>query len=161
MNALPSFEPPQQRPPRRKSTSRAQQRDRLRSATAPAAPQPRSRSKSNPVYAHRRRGIEVAIELITYSSLSLFGIVTIVNSIGYNWAQRGKLQHLATELQDARIRTAKVNRNFTHSFDPHAQKMVMEENSYKVAADRLQIIIANPAPAVAPNHAPAKPPVTE
>jgi hypothetical protein len=79
--------------------------------------------------------------------LSLFGIVTLVNSLGYNWAQHSKLEHLATELADARVRTAKVNRNFTRSFDPKLEQTVMEENSYKVAPDRLQIVIANPTPA--------------
>ena len=146
MNALPSFEPPEDRLPSR-TVSRSRQ-TRSNSSPAQILKRPevkrRSRVKSNPAYAHRRQGLEVSIKLVTYSSLSLFGLVTLVNSLGYNWAQQSKLGHLATELQDARFRTAKVNRNFTHSFDPQLEQTVMEENSYKVAPNRLQVVLANP-----------------
>ena len=81
------------------------------------------------------------MKLMTYSALSLFGIVTLVNSIGYNWAQQGKLQHLKTEVQDAKIRTEKINDNFSRSFDPQAQRSVMEDNSYKIAPNRRQIVL--------------------
>jgi hypothetical protein len=100
--------------------------------------------KSNPAYVHRRQGLEAVTKLVTYSTLSVFGVVTLVNSIGYNWAQHSKLQHLETELQDAKARTEKINSNFTRSFDPAVQKSVMEDNSYKVAPDRLQIFLVNP-----------------
>ena len=81
------------------------------------------------------------MKLMTYSALSVFGIVTLVNSIGYNWAQQGKLQHLKTEVQDAKIRTEKINDNFSRSFDPQAQRSVMEDNSYKIAPNRRQIVL--------------------
>jgi hypothetical protein len=148
MNALPSFEPPEYRQqPRRSSVS-------TRSiSTVPVTQSPpqvaasgRSRVKSNPAYAYRRQGLEVAIKLVTYSALSIFGIVALVNSIGYNWSQHGKLQHLATELKDAQARTEKVNSSFSRSFDPQLQRIGMAENSYKVAPDRRQIFIVNPAP---------------
>ena len=106
----------------------------------------RLRIKSNLAYAHRRQGAEVVTKLITYSGLSIFGIVTLVNSIGHNWSQQSKLQHLETELQDAKIRAEKVNNNFSRSFDPQAQKNVMQENTYKVAPDRLQIFLVNSNP---------------
>jgi hypothetical protein len=86
----------------------------------------------------------------------MFGLVTLVNSLGYNWAQHSKLEHLATELQDARVRTATVNRNFAHSFDPQLEQTVMEENSYKVAPNRLQIVIANPTIAQSAPKTPSK-----
>ena len=84
------------------------------------------------------------MKLMTYSALSVFGIVTLVNSIGYNWAQQGKLQHLKTEVQDAKIRTERINDNFSRSFDPQTQRSVMEENSYKVAPNRRQIVLIDP-----------------
>ena len=74
----------------------------------------------------------------------LFGIITLVNSIGYNYVQRSKLQHIETEVQDAKIRADKVNAKFTRSFDPQAQSSIMQENSYKVAPDRLPIFLVNP-----------------
>jgi hypothetical protein len=152
MSALPSFEPLEDRSPAQplrrsrqsRSSSKSGRFDRPTPAIAQAS-QRKPRVKSNPAYAHRRQGLEVGVKLVTYSCLSLFGIVTLVNSLGYNWTQHSKLAHLATELADARVRTAKVNRNFARSFDPQLEQTVMEENSYKVAPDRLQIVIANPS----------------
>jgi hypothetical protein len=109
-------------------------------STGEAAPMP---IKINPAYAHRRQGLEAIAKLVTYSTLSVFGMVTLANSIGYNWSQRSKLQHLETELQEAKLRTEKVHGNFSRSFDPQAQKDVMAENSYKVAPDRLQIFLVD------------------
>lgn len=151
MNALPAYEPPEHRLPPHKAKSSQQLQRSARPSAIATAPTPqkstrtRSRVNSHPIYAHRRQGLEVTIKLVTYSALSLFGIVTLIQSIGYNWAQHTKLQYLATELQDARIRTAQVNHNFSRSFAPELEKRVMEENSYKVAPDRVQIVIANPA----------------
>jgi hypothetical protein len=151
MSALPSFEPVENRSPaqplRRSRSTRShgtpQHGDRPPTVTTqPLHRKPRT--KSSLAYAHRRQGLEVGVKLITYSCLSLFGVVTLINSLGYNWAQHSKLEHLATELADARVRTAKVNDNFTRSFDPQLEQTVMEENSYKVAPDKLQIVIANP-----------------
>ncbi len=141
MNALPSFEPPQHSPQRPKRRPRPQ--------TAPTTPQsvatpPQSRVKSNPVYAHRRRGLEAMAKLVTYSSLSLFGLVTLINSIGYNLTQSGKLQTLETELQDTKTRTDKINQDFMRDFDPTQEKVVMQENTYKVAPDSLQILLVSP-----------------
>ena len=111
-----------------------------------AAPRPRSRPKSNPAYAHRRQGLELITKSVAYSILSVFGVVTLVNSIGYSFSQRSKLQHLELEVHDTKIRTEQTTNNFNRSFDPQAQKSVMAENSYKVAPDRLQIFLVNPRP---------------
>jgi exo-beta-1,3-glucanase (GH17 family) len=101
--------------------------------------------KVNRVYAHRQQGLEVVTKLLTYTALSIVGGVTLVNLFSYNYAQHQKLQHLETELQDAKIRTQKVTNNLNRSFDPQAQKSVMQENTYKVAPDRLQIFLVDPA----------------
>jgi hypothetical protein len=149
MNALPSFDPPKRHSPSRKS-SRARSTQMGTSTLDPNITKvhttttirsPRERSK--PTYAHRRQGLEVATKLVTYSTLSIFGMITLVNSIGYHYVQRSKLQHIETEVQDAKIRADKVNNNFTRSFDPHSQASVMQENSYKVAPDRLPIFLVN------------------
>jgi hypothetical protein len=148
MNAQHSFEPPEQSIQRRRSAA-SQQLDRLegvplnRSKTG-LSPRKRSRAKVNPAYAHRRQGLEAGMKLVTYSALSVFGVVTLVNSIGYNWAQHGKLQHLKTEVQDAKLRTEKINHNFSRSFDPQVQGSVMEDNSYKIAPNRRQIVLIEP-----------------
>jgi hypothetical protein len=147
MNALPSFDPPKHSSPlptvRAVRSPRTAAVDSHRSVP-PAAP--RQRLKSKPTYAHRRQGLEVVTKLVTYSTLSIFGTITLVNSIGYNHSQRSKLQHLETELQDAKIRTEKVNSNFVRSFDPQAEQNLLQENSYKVAPDRLQIFLVHPTP---------------
>ncbi len=155
MNALPSFEPPQQHPRRRKTT--VSQQSHINSAASHTATPERSpaqyfktapkstRLKVNPAYAHRRQGLEAVTKLVTYSTLSVFGLITLVNSIGYNWSQRNKLQHLSTELQDTKVRTEKVNNNFSRAFAPESQTSMMQENSYKIAPDRLQIFLVNPS----------------
>jgi hypothetical protein len=153
MNALPSFEPPKHSPQRRKATALRQPHHPKVAPTAhPSShPQKRSRVKSNSVYAHRRQGLEAIAKVVTYSSLSLFGLVTLIQSIGYNCSQHGKLQYLETALKDTQQRSEKVKGNFTRSFDPESQQSVMEENTYKVAPDRLQILIVNhPADRPAP-----------
>jgi hypothetical protein len=148
MNAQHSFEPPEQ-PAQRRASSASPQLDRFpgdplgRNRTG-LSPRKRSRVKVHPAHAHRRQGLEAGVKLVTYSALSVFGIVTLVNSIGYNWSQQGKLQHLRTEVQDAKIRTEKINNNFSRSFDPQAQTSVMEENSYKIAPNRRQIVLIDP-----------------
>jgi hypothetical protein len=160
MNALPSFEPPTYSRKTRKSSgdrstsSPTTAVDNTPTATQAAAPRPRSRPKSNPAYAHRRQGLELITKSVAYSILSVFGVVTLVNSIGYSFVQRNKLQHLETEVHDTQIRTEKTTINFNRSFDPQAQKNVMAENSYKVAPDRLQIFLVNSSPdkPLANNH---------
>jgi hypothetical protein len=144
MNALPSFDPPKHSQPKKSRAERA-----IRTTTvepqksAPVAPRQRVRS-NNSAYAHRRQGLEAITKVVTYSTLSIVGAIALVGSIGYNYSQRGKLQHLEAELQDAKIRTEHINSNFIRSFDPQAQASVMQENSYKVAPDRLQIFLVNP-----------------
>ena len=150
MNAQHSFEPPEYSVQRRRSSASQQldqfEGDPLGRNRTGLSPRKRSRAKVNPAYAHRRQGLEAGVKLMTYSALSVFGIVTLVNSIGYNWAQQGKLQHLKTEVQDAKIRTEKINSNFSRSFDPQAQRSVMEDNSYKIAPNRRQIVLMEPRP---------------
>ena len=148
MNALPSFEPPQhQRQPQK---SRGLQQPNGLGGANPSKRSKRSPVKLNRAYAHRRQGLELVTKLVTYSTLSIFGTVTLVNSIGYNWAQHSKLQHLETELQDAKIRTEKINNDFSRSFAPESQQSVMQENSYKTAPDRLEIFLVNSPGASAP-----------
>ncbi len=149
MNAQHSFEPPEYSIQRRRASA-SQQLDRLQgdplsNRKIGSSPRKRSRAKVNPAYAHRRQGLEAGVKLFTYSALSVFGIVTLVNSIGYNWSLHGKVQHLKTEVQDAKIRTEKINSNFSRSFDPHAQRSVMEDNSYKVDPNRLKIVLMEPS----------------
>ncbi|WP_295622142.1 hypothetical protein [Chamaesiphon sp. GL140_3_metabinner_50] len=153
MNAQPSFDPPKHRSPSR--TSRRARSVQMETSTlepsistptvrfSKGKASPTTRVRSQPTYAHRRQGLEVATKLVTYSTLSIFGIITLVNSIGYNYVQRSKLQHIETEVQDAKIRADKVNANFTRSFDPQIQSSIMQENSYKVAPDRLPIFLVN------------------
>jgi hypothetical protein len=147
MNALPSFEPPKHRQqPRKSLVSQRSLSTAPVTQSSPPVSTPSARVKSNPTYAYRRQGLEVGIKLVAYSALSILGIVTLVNSIGYNWAQHDKFQQLSTELKQAQARTEKVSTKFNRSFDPQLQRIGMAENSYKVAPDRRQIFIVNPTP---------------
>ncbi len=146
MNALPSFNPPPQSPQSRKS-ARKQSRTMTENSSSRSV---RIKPKSNPAYAYRRQGLEASVRLIAYSALSVFGLVTLVNLLGYNWSQQPKLQHIETELKDAKARTQKTNSSFNRSFDLQSQKSVMQENSYKFAADRSPIVIVTPAAAQPP-----------
>ena len=145
MNAQHSFEPPEYSIQRRRSSA-SQQLEQFQSDTpsqskTELSPRKRSRSKVKSTYAHRRQGLEAGVKLVTYSVLSVFGIVSLVNSVSNNWSLHGKVQHLKTEVQDAKIRTEKINQSFSRSFDPQAQKSMMEDNSYKIAPNRRQIIL--------------------
>jgi hypothetical protein len=148
MNAQHSFEPSEYSPQRQTGlTSRRLDRSLGHSIgrnSTRSTPRQRTRIKSHPVHAYRRQGLESVLKLATYSALSIFGVVTLFNLIGYNWSQQGKLQHLETELKDAKLRTEKINYNFARSFDPQAQKNIMEENSFKIAPDRRQIVLITP-----------------
>ena len=114
------------------------------SLQSPQSPGTNPRRVRSNAYAHRRLGLEAATKLVTYSTLSVFGAIALVSAIGYNYSQRNKLQHLEAALQDAKIRTEQVDNNFIRAFDPQAQASVMQENSYKVAPDRLQIYLTTP-----------------
>jgi hypothetical protein len=143
MNALPSFNPPpQSTQPRRRSTRKRQNPTGINIVTRLET---RVKSNSNPTYAHRRQCLEASVKLITYSALSVFGIVTLVNLLSYNWSQQSKLQHLETELKDAKARTQKINTSFNRSFDLQSQPSVMQENSYKIDPDTLPIVVVPPA----------------
>ena len=150
MNALPSFDPPQHPPQRRKATVlqplelAANPKSSLLNLQPRSSSRATARVKANPAYAHRRQGLEVVTKLVTYSTLSIFGIITLVNSIGYNWSQQQKLQHLETELQAAKVRTEKINSDFTRAFAPESQQNMMQENSYKIAPDRLEVYPIDP-----------------
>ncbi len=149
MNAQHSFEPPEYSIQRRRSSASQQldrfQGDLLGQSNTELSPRKRSKAKINSAYAHRRQGLEAGVKLVTYSMLSVFGIVTLGNSISTNWSLHSKVQRLKTEVQDAKIRTEKINHNFSRSFDPQAQKSVMEDNTYKIAPNRRQIVLI-PAP---------------
>jgi hypothetical protein len=148
MSALHSFPPPHPRSRSAKFLSASPAVGTLTVAPNPALQStPRTRVSANPAYAHRRQGLEVVTKLVTYSTLSIFGMITLVNSIAYGYSQRTKLQELAVEVQSTKVRAQKVNTNFIHAFDPQAKMNVMQENSYKVAPDQLQIFLVDPAQA--------------
>jgi hypothetical protein len=148
MNAQPSFDPPEYSPRRRISVtsqqSNQQQSGGTTQTTTVSSSRKRLRTRSHPAYAHRRQGLEATVKLVTCSALSVFGIVTLVNLIENNWSNQEKLHYLKTAVQDAKIRTEKVNTNFSRSFDPHAQQNMMEDHSYKIAPDRRQIVLVSP-----------------
>ncbi len=140
MNAQPSFQPQQSQPQPSPKTARRRS-------------QAKSKAQSMQVYAYRRQGVEVLTKIATYSTLSIFGIVTLVQLVGYNCEQHGKLQHLDTALKDSQTRTEKVASKFNRAFDPQSKTRLMERNSYKVTPERRPIIIVSPTAAkVAPSQ---------
>ena len=143
MSALPSFDPLEHSPQRQKSRGLRQPSSLPRTTSKNSSSQ-RKRVKLNSVYAYRRQGLEVFAKLVTYSTLSIFGIVTLVNLVRYNYSLHSKLPYLEAQLQDTKIRNEKINSNFSRSFDPRSQTAVMQENTYKIPPDRLQVVLIDP-----------------
>jgi hypothetical protein len=94
---------------------------------------------------HHRLALEATTKLAIYSLLSTLGVGALANLIHYNWSQQSKLHYLQSTLKTTQHRTERGNRDFIRSFDGQVTKSVMEENSYKVPADRLPIAIVDPA----------------
>jgi hypothetical protein len=82
-------------------------------------------------------------KLAIYSLLSVLSIASLVNLLHYSWTQQSKLHQLRSEVKDAKQRVAAQNADFQHSFDPRSGKVMMQENSYRIAADKQPVIIYN------------------
>jgi hypothetical protein len=82
-------------------------------------------------------------KLAIYSLLSVLSIASLVNLLHYSWTQQSKLHQLRSEVKDAKQRVAAQNAEFQHSFDPRSGKAMMQENSYRIAADKQPVIIYN------------------
>jgi hypothetical protein len=82
-------------------------------------------------------------KLVVYSLLSILGITSLTNLVVYSMNQQNKLYHLKSEVKDAKQRLATKNADFQYSFDPRVTKSLMEENSYRVAKDKLPIVPFN------------------
>ncbi len=82
-------------------------------------------------------------KLVVYLLLSILGITSLTNLVLYSTNQQNKLYHLRSEVKDAKQRIATKNADFQYSFDPRVTKSLMEENSYRVAKDKLPIVPYN------------------
>jgi hypothetical protein len=82
-------------------------------------------------------------KLVVYLLLSILGITSLTNLVAYSMNQQSKLYHLRSEVKDAKQRLATKNADFQYSFDPRVSKSLMEENSYRVAKDKLPIVPYN------------------
>jgi hypothetical protein len=82
-------------------------------------------------------------KLVVYLLLSILGITSLTNLVLYSVNQQNKLYHLRSEVKDAKQRLATKNADFQYSFDPRVTKSLMEENSYRVAKDKLPIVPYN------------------
>jgi hypothetical protein len=83
-------------------------------------------------------------KLVIYALLSIIGVTSLTNLVLYSMNQQNKLHQLKSEVKDAKQRLATKNADFQYSFDPRVTKSLMEENSYRIAADRRPIVIYNP-----------------
>jgi hypothetical protein len=82
-------------------------------------------------------------KLAIYSLLSVLSIASLVNLLHYSWTQQSKLHQLRSEVKDAKQRVAAQNADFQHSFDPRSGKVMMQENSYRIPADKQPVILYN------------------
>jgi hypothetical protein len=82
-------------------------------------------------------------KLVVYLLFSILGITSLTNLVLYSMNQQNKLYHLRSEVKDAKQRLATKNADFQYSFDPRVTKSLMEENSYRVAKDKLPIVPFN------------------
>jgi uncharacterized protein YcaQ len=83
-------------------------------------------------------------KLVVYSLLSVLGVTSLTNLVVYSMTQQNKLHQLKSEVKDAKQRVAVKSAEFQTSFDPRANKTLMQENSYRIAADQRPIITYNP-----------------
>jgi hypothetical protein len=82
-------------------------------------------------------------KLVVYLLLSILGITSLTNLVLYSMNQQSKLYHLRSEVKDAKQRLTSKSADFQYSFDPRVTKSLMEENSYRVAKDKLPIVPYN------------------
>jgi cell division protein FtsL len=108
--------------------------------TATARPR---RIPSKATVSQQQRLFASSTKLTVYLLLSILGITSLINLVLYSMNQQNKLYHLRSEVKDAKQRIATKNSDFQYSFDPRVTKSLMEENSYRVAKDKLPIVPYN------------------
>jgi hypothetical protein len=110
-------------------------------------PQPKSFKKkaSTSNTARQHKLFAASGKLALYSFLSVLSIASLVNLLHYSWTQQSKLHQLRSEVKDAKQRVAAQNAEFQHSFDPRSGKVMMQENSYRIPADKQPVILYNPS----------------
>jgi hypothetical protein len=101
------------------------------------------RVSSKVTVSQQQRLFASSTKLVIYLLLSILGITSLHNLVLYSLNQQNKLYHLRSEVKDAKQRLATKNADFRHSFDPRVTKSLMEENSYRVAKDKLPIVPYN------------------
>jgi cell division protein FtsL len=101
------------------------------------------RITSKATVSQQQRLFASSTKLVVYLLLSILGITSLTNLVIYSMNQQNKLYHLRSEVKDAKQRIATKNADFQYSFDPRVTKSLMEENSYRVAKDKLPIVPYN------------------
>jgi hypothetical protein len=104
---------------------------------------PRRLSAVKTAVSQQQRLFASSTKLVVYSLLSILGITSLTHLVDYSMDQQNKLYHLRSEVKDAKQRQAAKNSDFQYSFDPRVNKSLMEENSYRIAKDKLPIIPFN------------------
>ena len=107
---------------------------------APTRPR---RISSKATVAKQQQLFASSTKLVVYLLLSILGITSLTNLVLYSMNQQNKLYHLRSEVKDAKQRLATKNADFQYSFDPRVTKSLMEENSYRVAKDKLPLVPYN------------------
>jgi cell division protein FtsL len=102
-------------------------------------PHPR-RISAKATVSQQQRLFASSTKLGVYLLLSILGITSLTNLVVYSMNQQSKLYQLKSEVKDAKQRLATKNADFQYSFDPRVTKSLMEENSYRVAKDKLPIV---------------------
>jgi hypothetical protein len=109
----------------------------------PQAPKSLRKKARNSSTARQHKLFAATGKLAVYSMLSVLSIASLANLVHYSWTQQSKLHQLRSEVKDAKQRVAVQNTEFQHSFDPRSGKALMQENSYRVAADQQPVILYN------------------
>jgi hypothetical protein len=100
--------------------------------------------KSKASQSQQQKLFAATTKLVVFSLLSILGVTSLVNLVMYSSTQQSKLHQLKNEVKDAKQRVAAKNAEFQSSFDPRTIKTLMQENSYRVAANQRPIITYNP-----------------
>jgi hypothetical protein len=61
----------------------------------------------------------------------------------YHWSQQDKLREARTEVKLMEGRVNLLRTEFSRNFDPHAAKMVMQQQSYRLSPGQRRIVLIN------------------
>jgi hypothetical protein len=114
----------------------------------PTPPIQRSRVRfrqNNSKHTHRAVAFEASAKLIVNLVLAIAAGSAICKLLPYSLSQQTKLQELRAEVGVVEGRVTQLQTNFSHNFDPHMARSVMQEQSSRIDPHQRPIVWLTPA----------------